>query len=40
MKDEEKELIEKIMNKKVLTDEDLEILAKYERARYYGRRVE
>ena len=37
MKDEEKEAIEKIMNKKVLTDEDLEILAKHERARYYGR---
>lgn len=40
MKDEEKQLIEKIMNKKVLTDEDLEILAKHERAHYYGKRVE
>lgn len=33
----EKALIDKIKRKKVLTDEDLEILAKHERARYYGR---
>jgi len=33
----DEELIARIKRKMVLTDEDLDILAKYERARYYGR---
>lgn len=34
---DEEALIKRLKNKKVLTDQDLEILAKHERARYFGR---